>query len=147
VKRSLLIALLVAFSSLAGADTYKWINEQGVVTYSKTPPRGIDAERIKLRSTGVSDEQGSRARLDSLRQSLADSAEDREMKKQEQEKMQKQAAAKAQNCEAARSNLQTLEGLGTRLYQADGEYKRLSEEKRLSLMAEAREQIKANCGP
>src|SRR5436190_14933116 len=34
----ILVALLVAAAPLAQAETYKWVDERGVVNYSNTPP-------------------------------------------------------------------------------------------------------------
>jgi len=146
VKPITLVCLSLLFPALVSAETYKWVNEQGVVTYSQSPPPGVDAERVNVHTGNPSPGQSSKERLNQLRQKTADSAEDRELKREEQKVAKEQLAIKQKNCQAARSNLQKLEGLGNRLYNTGGEYKRLSEEERQSLMAQAREQIKANCG-
>lgn len=138
--------MLISLPSILFAETYKWINEEGVVTYSQTPPPDVEAERINIRSGTPVSGQSSKDKLDQLRQKAADKAEDRDMEKQQQQEKQSLTAMKQKNCEIAHSNLQKLEGLGTRLYKKDGEYKRLSEEERQSLMQQAREQIKSNCG-
>lgn len=147
MKYTLLVSLFFIFPALLSAETYKWVNEDGVVTYSQTPPPSVETEKVKIRSTKSSSESSSKARLKNLRQRLEDSAEDRELKKEQQEREKEQLALKKKNCKAAQSNLRKLEGLGTRLYQKDGEYKRLTEEERQSLMQKEREHIKANCGP
>jgi hypothetical protein len=146
VKNLLLACLLILGPQPLLAETYKWINEEGVVTYSQTPPPSGEAERVKLLKSGPSDNQSSQTRLNNLRQRLADSAEDRELEQQEQEKADKEQKVKQQNCESARGNLRKLEGLGNRLYKMGGEYRRLSEEERQRLMQQEREHIKANCG-
>jgi chromosome segregation ATPase len=128
------------------AETYKWVDEQGVVTFSQNPPPDGQAEKVDLRTaTPPSDSQKSQKQVDQLRQRLADSEEDRELAKQEQEKTEEEAKIKRKNCQAARSNLQKLEGLGNRLYKTEGEYRRLGDEERQSLMQKERENIKANC--
>jgi lipase chaperone LimK len=142
----LLLSILISLPSLLFADTYKWVNEEGVVTYSQTPPIGIKAERIHVRSSTPASGESSQHQLDRLRQKMADSEEDRELGKSQQEEQKQARAMKDKNCGSARSNLQKLEGLGNRLYLTGGEYKRLSEEERQSLMAQAKEQIKTNCG-
>ncbi len=148
MKIALLTSLLVLVSQPLTAETYKWVNDQGVVTYSQTPPPGEQAERVKLRGTAApSDAKASQSKLDAMRQRLADSAEDRELEKQQQQEAKDEIERKRHNCEAARSNLRNLEGLGKRLYQMDGQYRRLSEEERQQLMQKEQDHIKENCGP
>jgi small-conductance mechanosensitive channel len=130
------------------AETYRWVNEEGVVTYSQTPPpEGRSAERVKLYgTTSPSGNQDAQNRLDKLRQNMADSAEDRELAEQKRQAAKEEKALKQHNCQVARSNLSKLEALGNRLYKTEGEYRRLSEEDRQSLMQKERDNIKDNCG-
>lgn len=146
MKYAIITALLLSFSTLLNAETYKWVNENGVVTYSQTPPPDKQAEQVKLRDTGPSAGQSSKSRLDKLRQEMADSAEDQELEKQKRQTEKEERTLKQENCEAARTNLRNLEGLGKRLYRIGNEYRRLTEEERQSLMQKERGHIKANCG-
>ncbi len=146
MKKHLLACLLTLCAQSLFAETYKWVNEEGVVTYSQTPPPSGEAETVKLPSTTPSSAEGAQSKLNKLRQQLADTAEDRDLKQQERDMEEKDKKVKQQNCEAARANLRKLEGLGNRLYQTEGEYRRLSEEERQGLMQQEREHIKANCG-
>jgi hypothetical protein len=146
VKNALLACLLTLATQPLMAETYKWVNDEGVVTYSQSPPPDRQVEQVELRgTTAPSDSQESQNRLDQLRQRLADSAEDRDLAKKQQQETKEEQQRKRQNCEAARSNLRSLEGLGNRLYQTEGKYQRLSEEQRQNLMQQARENISANC--
>lgn len=147
MNKKLLVCLLILASCPLSAETYKWVNEEGVVTYSQTPPPGqTSAERIKLRSNNQPSGPSSQDRLDQLRQRMADGAEDRQLKKQERQEKEEAAKLKQQNCNSARSNLSRLQGLGNRLYKTDSEYRRLSEQERQDLMQKEREHIKENCG-
>jgi hypothetical protein len=146
VKYAIAAALLLVISTALCAQTYKWVNENGVVTYSQTPPPDRQAEEVKLRDTGPGNHEDPKARLDRLRQKMADSAEDRELAKQQRQADKEERELKRQNCEAARTNLRHLQGLGSRLYKMDNEYRRLSEEERQALMQKEKEHIKANCG-
>ena len=146
MKYTIIIVILAALPTILYADTYKWINEDGVTTYSQTPPKGVKAERVKVYGAKSSDsEQSSKSRVNQLRQKLADSAEDLELEKQRQQKDTEDHALKQKNCEAARQNLHSLEILGSRRYEIDGEYRRLSDEERQKLMQKEREHVKANC--
>jgi len=48
MKRLLLFAALVAWSGMAGAVVYKWVDAQGKVQYGDRPPDGVRAEVVEL---------------------------------------------------------------------------------------------------
>src|SRR5579863_8724816 len=51
MKRLLLFAALVAWSGMAGAVVYKWIDAQGKLQYGDRPPDGVHAEIVELLGT------------------------------------------------------------------------------------------------
>lgn len=51
MKRLLLFAALLAWSGLASAVVYKWVDAQGKVLYGDRPPAGVHAERVELLGT------------------------------------------------------------------------------------------------
>src|ERR1700732_4311560 len=51
MKRLLLFAALIAWSSLASAVVYKWTDAQGKVQYGDRPPDGVHAEVVQLLGT------------------------------------------------------------------------------------------------
>jgi hypothetical protein len=53
MKRLLLFAALVAWSSMAGAVVYKWTDAQGKLQYGDRPPDGVHAEVVELLGTHV----------------------------------------------------------------------------------------------
>jgi hypothetical protein len=58
MKRVLLCAVLLAWSGLASAVVYKWIEPQGKVQYGDRPPDGVHAEIVEgLGSHGTRSEQ------------------------------------------------------------------------------------------
>jgi hypothetical protein len=58
MKRVLLCAVLLAWSGLASAVVYKWIDVQGKVQYGDRPPDGVHAEIVEgLGSRGTRSEQ------------------------------------------------------------------------------------------
>ena len=137
--------LLLLISTAAAAETYRWVNEDGVVTYSQTPPPDAEAEVVKTRSAPSSDAAAEKKRLQKLRQRLADSEEDRALKKAEKQRLAEESAVNDRNCEAARNNLSQLTALGNRLYKVGDDYLRLTEEQRQQRMRDAREQIEKHC--
>jgi hypothetical protein len=53
MKRLLLFAALVAWSGVAGAVVYKWVDAQGKLQYGDRPPDGVHAEVVELLGTHV----------------------------------------------------------------------------------------------
>jgi hypothetical protein len=53
MKRLLLFVALIAWSGMAGAVVYKWIDAQGKVQYGDRPPDGAHAEVVELLGTHV----------------------------------------------------------------------------------------------
>jgi hypothetical protein len=51
MKRFLLCAALLAWSTLASAVVYKWVDAQGKVEYGDRPPDGVHAEVVELLGT------------------------------------------------------------------------------------------------
>jgi hypothetical protein len=51
MKRLLLFAALLAWSGLASAVVYKWVDAQGKLQYGDRPPDGVHAERVELLGT------------------------------------------------------------------------------------------------
>ncbi len=47
MKRLLLFAALIAWSGMAGAVVYKWLDVQGKVHYGDRPPDGVHAEVVE----------------------------------------------------------------------------------------------------
>ena len=47
MKRLLLFAALIAWSGMAGAVVYKWIDAQGKLQYGDRPPDGVHAEVVE----------------------------------------------------------------------------------------------------
>jgi len=53
MKRILLCAALIAWSGLASAVVYKWVDAQGKVQYGDRPPDGVHAEVVTLLGSHV----------------------------------------------------------------------------------------------
>jgi hypothetical protein len=53
MKRLLLFVALVAWSGMAGAIVYKWVDAQGKIQYGDRPPDGVHAEVVELLGTHV----------------------------------------------------------------------------------------------
>jgi hypothetical protein len=51
MKRVLLCAALLAWSTLASAVVYKWVDAEGKVEYGDRPPDGVHAEVVEMLGT------------------------------------------------------------------------------------------------
>jgi hypothetical protein len=60
MKRVLLCAALIAWSGMASAVVYKWIDTQGKVQYGDRPPDGVHAEVVELLGNHVARAASSR---------------------------------------------------------------------------------------
>lgn len=103
------VTLSVLVSPLAQAAMYKWVDEDGNVTYSqKKPPTGADAEEIKKHGGGVTAEEAE-GKLQSLRDKAKYQQEDRDIKDDIAEQQAERSATIKKNCEIARNNKSLLE--------------------------------------
>jgi hypothetical protein len=70
MKRLLLFAALLAWSGMAGAVVYKWVDAQGKLQYGDRPPDGVHAEVVELLGTHVGRGATAPARASESAQSL-----------------------------------------------------------------------------
>lgn len=145
---------LAIFLLLCGFNTHaalnKWVDAEGKVHYSDTPP--VDTKVKKLRSSSAPDPVTSTNDV-AAPKSLAE--REAEWKKSQQSKAEaeqkaaqkkEQELAQQKNCEAARSNLATLENSPALVtYNAQGERTYLDDTARAQRIEEARQAIKNNC--
>jgi Domain of unknown function (DUF4124) len=61
MKRLLLFVALIAWSGLAGAVVYKWLDAQGKVQYGDRPPNGVHAEVVEGLGTHSGNSASARA--------------------------------------------------------------------------------------
>jgi hypothetical protein len=60
MKRVLLCAALIAWSGLASAVVYKWVDAQGKTQYGDRPPDGVHAEVVELLGNHPASSTGSK---------------------------------------------------------------------------------------
>jgi hypothetical protein len=53
MKRLLLCAALIAWSGMASAVVYKWVDAQGKLQYGDNPPDGVHADVVELLGTHI----------------------------------------------------------------------------------------------
>jgi hypothetical protein len=153
---------LMAVSS--HADTYRWVDDNGVVNYSERVPRGIPSERVTkmadssakhkgasattqagdtstaaLSGTGTS--QRAQQPLNEDQQNLLEGLQAAEQQRQEQV-----ARIRQDNCERSRRVLNNLSVRSRiRIRAEDGSERVLSEEERQERIADAQRGVAENC--
>lgn len=137
-----ILACLISGTVVAG--TYKWVDEDGNVQYTQTPPpAGIEAETIKPppkidTEKALMDLKEQEEKAAKLRQDRLDSA------KKEEEAMAELNLQK-KNCEMARARLASYDQPMVKFVQEDGTRVRATEEERQAEIAKSQEMIKEFC--
>lgn len=149
MKRILPLIALALIGLNAHAGLNKWVDAEGKVHYSDTPPPDAKTESVRnIAGKGQADAPASYSP-----KSVAErEAEWRKSKAEKEDAAQKKsqetshAEAKRQNCELARQNVRSIEE-GARLvtYDANGEKSFMDDEARAKNLEEARKAIADNC--
>jgi hypothetical protein len=123
MKRVLLCAALLAWSGMASAVVYKWVDAQGKVQYGDRPPDGVHAEVVEM--LGVRGSTRPTAAPRPASSTVAAPADDAARKAVSEDV----AAARDKQCADAQSHYKTLIE-GRKLYKAgpDGERQYLTSE-------------------
>ena len=147
MKRLLLFAALVAWSGMAGAVVYKWVDARGEVQYGDRPPDGVHAELVALLGTHTG--RGAPARAP--QPAPAVKATSRDQPAQDDAGVRKAvendvAQTRDKQCEDAQDRYKKLIE-GRRLYKtnADGERQYLTSEEIDSERLNAKRDIDATC--
>jgi Domain of unknown function (DUF4124) len=147
MKRLLLFAALVAWSGMAGAVVYKWVDAQGKVQYGDRPPDGVHAEVVELLGTHVA--RGAPARP-------SESAQNQKTANRDQQNQSDTTAKKAVDADVAQTREKQCADAqdrykkmieGRRLYKtgADGERQYLTSEEIDSERLNAKRDVDATC--
>lgn len=127
------------------AKLYKWVDEQGNVTYSQRKPPDRKSETIRLRSATL-DSSGAREKLDQLNEQAESQRKDREFVDNSASATAERNERMANNCRIARENLRILRTT-SRIQDKDanGEPYFLDEAGIQAKMAATQRQVENNC--
>jgi hypothetical protein len=145
MKRVLLFAALLTFSTLASATVYKWVDAQGRTLYGDRPPDGVKAEVVQLLVERPSSPQPERSGARTAPPAASSSAPaDSTARKAVDEDV---SAARAKQCADARERYRKLIE-GRRIYREgkDGERQYLTSEEIDSARLSAKSDVDAACG-
>ena len=162
IVAGLLLSTLMLAPTMAEADTYTWVDANGVVNYSERKPRGVPESRIRVmksRGPGVpstpapafeyeaqssntpSSNAGQQTDLSEDQQAMLQDLQATEAARQEQV-----AKIRADNCERSRRVLSNLTSMGRiRVTSAEGENRVMPEDERNRRIEEAQRGIAENC--
>ncbi len=149
MKTLLALFLLAMFTLTAHAEPKKWVDANGVVHYSDTPPAGIKVDSVR-NVTGK--DTAAPPASDKPRSYVEREAELKKARQEKQAANDKLAKEKAvqkerqSNCAIARENLRTLESGGRiATYDASGERVFLDDAAREQRTRDARAAVQAHC--
>ena len=140
----LLIPGLTIGASSAAVTTYKWIEADGTVQYSQTPPVGVPFEQIEAEpgTPPVSAQE----RLETTKKRAEELRTQRLARDKEAADAEQKKAEQMSRCRQAQSNLNTLRtGRRLRYTDAGGQVRYLSDEERQKRLSTAEAQVQKYC--
>ena len=138
------LAWMLSVTDQVQARIYKWVDADGTVQYTQTPPpAGIAAEEIKPpprvdTDTAVKALEEQRVDLDKTRDGRIKAAE-------QEQKADQEIAEKQRQCEQARLRLAAYERPRVNVVAEDGERRRATEEERTVEIEKARAAVNQLC--
>lgn len=155
-KISGILLMVLMFSVVCGAihaEIYKWVDENGKVHYTQTPP-GKSAEKmdIKEQETTTSTVPGQQDHAPSSlenQKKYSDYLEQERLERKEKREQKKQEKAEARSkCHNARAQLGDMEQGGILYYELDenGERKFVADQRVEARKNKLRDYLRKNCG-
>jgi hypothetical protein len=140
------IAVIMLATHAMAAGIYKWVDDQGQVHFTQTPPPNRQAEAVKPPSAPVSEEEAKR-QLESLTGQGDTQRKDREFKATAAGEAKEREERLKKNCESARQNKRVLEASDRRVQvkDKDGAPRFIDDKERAAKLAESEKQIKDFC--
>jgi hypothetical protein len=144
MKRLLLCAALLAWSGMASAVVYKWVDAQGKVQYGDSPPDGVHAEVVELLGTHTSRSAAAAPAPSARAASTSTTPVDSSTK---QAVDQDVAATREKQCADAQAEYKKLIE-GRRLYKTDdsGQKQFLNSDEIDAARMNAKQEVDALCG-
>jgi hypothetical protein len=150
LKKTALITTIILSSGLlifikqAGAEMYKWVDQEGITHYTQSPPPG-DIEAKTLKPPPKIDTESARARIEQQQEKAKKLREGRleEAKIEAEEKKAK--AIEEENCKRAHQRMATFSRPRGLIQQEDGSRIRVDEEARQAGIRESQKMIEEYC--
>jgi hypothetical protein len=140
--------ILVVFSTVmvtdASAEIYKWVDENGTVQYTQTPPPGSKAYTTITPPPAV-DGSELKKRFDTQKKIVDKSLEQRKLKEEEEYYARLEKEQKASNCELAKKRLASYQLPRVQFLQEDGSRVRGTEAQRQAEIKKSQDMVKEFC--
>lgn len=139
--------LLLALPGLASAEIYRWVDGQGRVHYSQTPPPDSHPQKVHPGGVPAPDNPGSG--ILQIQQAVEESDKQRAADAKQKAEQAQQAQARGVRCAQAQSRLKTLDERGPHRLASQndqGEYERWTTEKYDAERAKTLQAIQESCG-
>jgi len=133
---------LMLLAGAAPAKLYKWVDEQGNVTYSERKPPDRPVEEVKLLGVPSVSNEEAQQRLDQLNEKAETASKDREFKNTVTAEVAEREKRLKENCETARQNLRVLES-ASRVQDQSGQF--MDDAQREARLAQTRKDVEDNC--
>jgi len=140
--------LLLLLPAVALAGTYRWVDDEGNVVYSQTPPPdGREVREIAPPPPPAEDPAAAKKRLEALTEEAEKSSQRRREQKEAQDRKKAEAERRRKNCEAARYNLQLFVNRPPNVLfkMGENEYRRFTPEERQQQIDKLQKIIEENC--
>jgi type IV secretory pathway VirB10-like protein len=143
----LAVAALFAAAPAAAAKMYRWIDSDGTVVYSQTPPPGErPAVTVAPPPPPPEPPEVARQRLDEQLKKVEEAKKEQQKAVEKEQKAAARSAEQEKYCENARRNLELLENRPPRRYQMpNGEFRTFSEQEQLAEIQKLKDYLKKSC--
>jgi hypothetical protein len=140
----LILASVVIFSSAVQAELYKWVDENGNINYTQSPPPpGVDGTTIKPPPNLNSD--SAQSRLEQRLDTLDKRADQRQKQAEEQQQAKSEMEEQTRICNQARARLASYQYPRVSVQGADGTSIQLGEEERQREVDKSQSQVNDLC--
>lgn len=128
------------------ADAYKWVDDDGEVIYSQTPPVDKLYEKMGTPPPPSMNPEAAKKEVELLIEQQKATDEAREERQQTQQQEELAAEALAENCRIANYNLQQYQdNPGRRMMDSEGNVTRPTEEERQQKISTLKQQVNQFC--
>lgn len=138
----LVVGFIISLS--ANAKMYKWVDENGQVQYTQSPPPG-DIEVKEIKPPPKVDTDAAQKALEAQKEKVSEQYEKRMEAEKEAEESEQKAKEKEQRCNQAKQRLASFQRPRVNLTDENGNPVRATEEQRLEGLEKARKYISENC--
>jgi hypothetical protein len=141
---TLLVVCLSVFHTTTLAETYKWVDSQGVIQYTQSRPPG-NVEYSIIGTPGDIDPSHMNARIEQQQKYVEDSIEQKKIFEEEQQLRADEKARREKNCQLGRVRLASWSRPRVQVAQADGSQARATEEERQAQLQKSQDIINEFC--